>query len=52
LKSRKGQFLFKVCLLRELGFSDDKAAALFDRNGLYRHVCELEAAEEAHRQQA
>jgi hypothetical protein len=49
---QKLRFLFKACLMRELGFSDDKAAALFDRNGLYRHVCELEAAEEARRQQA
>jgi hypothetical protein len=49
---QKLRFLFKACLMRELGFPDDKARALFDRNGLYRHVCELEAAEEARRQQA
>ena len=48
---QKLRFLFKACLLRELGFSDDKAAALFGRNGLYSHVCELEAAEEVRRQQ-
>jgi hypothetical protein len=49
---QKLRFLFKACLLRELGFSHEKAVAQFDRNGLYRHVCELEAAEEARRQQA
>jgi hypothetical protein len=49
---QKLRFLYKACLLRELGFSDDKAAALFDRNGLYHHVCELEAAEEVRRQQS
>ncbi len=49
---QKLRFLFKACLMRELGFPDDKTAALFDRNGLYRHVCELEAAEEASRQQS
>jgi len=49
---QKLRFLFKACLLRELGFSNDNVVALFLRNGLYHHVCELEVAEEARRQEA
>ena len=46
------RFLFKACLLRELGFSDEKMGALFERNGLYQHVCDIEATEETRRRQA
>jgi hypothetical protein len=46
------RFLFKACLLRELGFSDEKIGGLFERNGLYQHICDIEAAEETRRRQA
>jgi hypothetical protein len=46
------RFLFKACLLRELGFATEKVVALFERNGLYQHVCQIEAAEEAQRRHA
>jgi hypothetical protein len=41
------RFLFKSCLLRELGFNKEKVTELFRRNSLYQHVCGLEAAIEA-----
>jgi hypothetical protein len=46
---QKLRFLFKSCLLRELGFPNDKIKSLFDRNGLYGHVCQIEEAEERER---
>jgi hypothetical protein len=49
---QKLRFLFKACLLRELGFSVEKVAALFERDGLYQHVCQIEAAEESQRRHA
>lgn len=49
---QKLRFLFKSCLMRELGFPDDKVKALFGRNGLYQHVCQIEEAEERERQKA
>jgi len=49
---QKLRFLFKSCLLRELGVTREKAAELFGRNSIYRHVCQIEAAEEAQRQHA
>jgi hypothetical protein len=49
---QKLQFLFKSCMLRELGFKPEKATELFRRNGLYQHVCGIESAEEARRQQS
>ena len=36
---QKLRFLFKSCLMRELGFPTDKVKSLFDRNPLYRHIC-------------
>ena len=44
--------LFKSCMLRELGFRPEKATELFQRNALYQHVCGIETAEEARRQQS
>jgi hypothetical protein len=49
---QKLRFLFKSCLMRELGFPTDKVKSLFDRHGLYRHICQLEEAEERERQKA
>ena len=49
---QKLRFLFKSCLLRELAFSPEKVTELFRRNGLYQHVCGIEKAEEARRQQS
>ncbi len=49
---QKLRFLFKSCLLRELGFKPEKATELFQRNGMYQHVCRIETAEEARRQQS
>jgi ApeA N-terminal domain 1/Apea-like HEPN len=48
---QKLRFLFKSCLLHELGFKPEKATELFRRNGLYQHVCMLEAEAENQRQQ-
>lgn len=42
----KLRFLFKSCMLRELGFNIEKITELFQRNGLYNHVCGIESAEE------
>jgi len=47
---QKLRFLFKSCLLDDLGFSKEKVMELFGRNPLYRHVCEIETAQEAQRQ--
>ncbi len=47
---QKLRFLFKSCLLQELGFNKEKVTELLRRNALYQHVCGLEAAEEAQRQ--
>jgi hypothetical protein len=47
---QKLRFLFKSCLMRELGFPSEKIKSLFERNGLYRHVCQLEEAAERDRQ--
>jgi hypothetical protein len=49
---QKLRFLFKSCMLRELEFKPEKATELFRRNGLYQHVCGIETAEEARRQQS
>jgi ApeA-like protein/HEPN superfamily Apea-like protein len=49
---QKLRFLFKSCLLRELGFKKEKVIELFRLNSLYQHVCRLEATEEGQRQQA
>lgn len=49
---QKLQFLFKSCMLRELGFKPEKATELFKRNSLYQHVCGIESGEEARRQQS
>jgi hypothetical protein len=49
---QKLRFLFKSCLLQELGIPKDKAKSLFDRNALYQHVCKIEEAEERERQKA
>jgi hypothetical protein len=46
------RFLFKSCLMHELGFPKDKVKTLFDRNGLYRHLCQIEETEERKRQKA
>ena len=47
---QKLRFLFKSCLMHELGFPNEKVQSLFERNGLYQHVCQIEAAEERERQ--
>ncbi len=47
---QKLRFLFKSCLLRELGLQREKITELFGRNALYQHVCGLEAVEEGQRQ--
>jgi hypothetical protein len=44
------RFLFKSCLMHELDFPKDKVKSLFERNGLYQHVCQIEEAEERERQ--
>ena len=49
---QKLRFLFKSCMLRELGFKSEKATELFRRNGLYQHICGIETAEEARGQQS
>ena len=43
------RFLFKACLLHELGFRPEKVTALFERNSLYQHLCQVEDAEGAQR---
>jgi hypothetical protein len=47
---QKLRFLFKSCLLQELGFPKGKAKSLFDRYALYQHVCQIEESEERERQ--
>jgi hypothetical protein len=47
---QKLRFLFKSCILQELGFESEKATELFRRNGLYQHVCSIESGEEGRRQ--
>jgi hypothetical protein len=46
------RFLFKSCLMQELGFPKDKVKTLFDRNGLYQYLCQIEETEERKRQKA
>lgn len=48
---QKLRFLFKACLLRELGFSAEMINKLFERNPLYQHIRQLETAEESGRSQ-
>lgn len=47
---QKLRFLFKSCLMGEVGFPREKIKSLFERNGLYLHVCQLEQAAERERQ--
>ena len=47
---QKLRFLFKSCILRELGFKPEKATELFGRNSLYQHLRAIETAEETRRQ--
>jgi hypothetical protein len=49
---QKLRFLFKSCLLHELGFSKGKVKSLFERNGHYQFVCQIEEREERERQKA
>lgn len=47
--TEKLRFLMKACLLREVGFSPQKIGALFERNGFYQHVRQIETVRTAAR---
>jgi hypothetical protein len=40
----KLRILLKVCFLRELGFSADRARSFLNNNGVYQHLCQVVSA--------